>query len=378
MKKIVLFALVFIVQSIDAQTTKVISAYNYLNSGELDKAKTEIDAASLHDQTKESSKTWFYKGEIYYRLALSLNENYNSLDPHAFMVAADSYLRALSIDDRKTWNTKDAGRSLQILENTILNKATHYFNDQDYATSLKYFEKCIEISEYLGVGDELAYFNAGLTSKRLGDSNSAIKYYEKCITLNYQAESCYQFIAFIYQDNQQTEKYIETIDRGLIAFPESIDLLISKINYLLVTHAHEEALSFVERALAVEPNNATLHYVKGTLKMDLERYEEAEKAFKQALEHNNEYFDVYYNLGAFYFNQGVDLNNEAMNEADMDLGNEKAQKADELFKESILYLEKAHELNPTDQSTLLSLKTIYARLGMMDEFKEVNEKLKAL
>ena len=48
----------------------------------------------------------------------------------------------------------------------------------------------------------------------------------------------------------------------------------------------------------------------------------------------------------------------------------------DVFKQALPFLEKAAELNPTDRNTLMSLKQLYARLGMNDKYKEVEQKLK--
>ncbi|MCK5823601.1 MAG: hypothetical protein KAG95_06330, partial [Bacteroidales bacterium] len=61
MKKIV-FVLVFIMSVVylNAQNSKVVSAYNYLKPqyNELGKAKEAIDIASKHEKTKLKAKTW--------------------------------------------------------------------------------------------------------------------------------------------------------------------------------------------------------------------------------------------------------------------------------------------------------------------------------
>ena len=46
------------------------------------------------------------------------------------------------------------------------------------------------------------------------------------------------------------------------------------------------------------------------------------------------------------------------------------------FKKAIPYMEKAHEINPTDKFTLESLKTLYYRLKMLDKHAEIIEKIK--
>src|SRR5687767_5296244 len=48
-----------------AQNSAVTQAAIYLKSGTLDKAKTEIDKAVVHEKTAANAKAWFIKGEVY-------------------------------------------------------------------------------------------------------------------------------------------------------------------------------------------------------------------------------------------------------------------------------------------------------------------------
>ena len=52
------------------------------------------------------------------------------------------------------------------------------------------------------------------------------------------------------------------------------------------------------------------------------------------------------------------------------------EKFDAKFKESMPYLEKAHELNPEDTNTMVSLKQLYARLNETEKYEMINAKLK--
>ena len=51
-----------------AQKAKVVSAYNYLNHNQLDKAKEAIDAAITNEKTMADAKTWFYRGNVYLQI----------------------------------------------------------------------------------------------------------------------------------------------------------------------------------------------------------------------------------------------------------------------------------------------------------------------
>ncbi|MDZ7774162.1 MAG: hypothetical protein U5L09_00425 [Bacteroidales bacterium] len=52
-----------------AQNHKVVSAYNYLRKGQLDKAMEAIEPATEHKKTENDAKTWYYRGNVYLSLA---------------------------------------------------------------------------------------------------------------------------------------------------------------------------------------------------------------------------------------------------------------------------------------------------------------------
>ena len=52
--------------------------------------------------------------------------------------------------------------------------------------------------------------------------------------------------------------------------------------------------------------------------------------------------------------------------------------AEKTFKESLPFFEKAREIRPEEAAVLESLKTLYYRFEMMDQYNEVDAKLKTL
>jgi len=94
---------------------------------------------------------------------------------------------------------------------------------------------------------------------------------------------------------------------------------------------------------------------------------------------NKVYFDAIYNLGALYFNRGVN-NIQAADVLPYGDENYDTLKnlGDDYMKKSLPILEKAYELDPDDYSTLFSLKQIYSRVGNVDKYKEVSERLQNL
>ncbi|MBK6776640.1 MAG: hypothetical protein IPG74_12680 [Flavobacteriales bacterium] len=62
------------------QRPNVVSAYNYLQDGDLAKAAEFIEPAISHETTSQKEKTWRYRGDIYRLIAL--DPQHAALKPH--------------------------------------------------------------------------------------------------------------------------------------------------------------------------------------------------------------------------------------------------------------------------------------------------------
>ena len=100
MKKIAILTVVLMMIGIiaKAQDAKVVSAYNYLGKGKLDKAKESIDIATTHEKTMGDAKTWLYRGNVYIGIYTSILPAYKNLDTNALNIATDAYLKCLELD----------------------------------------------------------------------------------------------------------------------------------------------------------------------------------------------------------------------------------------------------------------------------------------
>ena len=80
---------------------------------------------------------------------------------------------------------------------------------------------------------------------------------------------------------------------------------------------------------------------------------------------------------ALYFNQAVEMVNAANEIPPSE--NKKYQaaieEANKVFEKGLPYLEKAHEIQPEDESTMRSLKDMYIRLSLDDKYNEIKAKL---
>jgi hypothetical protein len=76
-----------------------------------------------------------------------------------------------------------------------------------------------------------------------------------------------------------------------------------------------------------------------------------------------------------YFNKAVELTDEANQIKDNKKYAVAKEKADDKFKESLPYLERAFELNNEDKSLANTLRQLYYRLQMNDKYEELNQKI---
>lgn len=367
-----------------AQNKNVVSAYNYLKYGELDKAKEAIDAASVHEQTSAMSKTWFYRGNIYLAIYSSKDEKFKGLHPNAAAEAYNSYLKAYDYDTKKI-DINELNQAFASLVPPLFSKGVEYYNARKWEDAISTFEKCMNINKKFGHVDTLSLYNAGLASERAGVKDTvfdawdekAVDFYKQCISLNYGGAKVFANLSDVYKKAMKETESMQAIKDGRAKYPNDQDLITAEINYYLNKGLYEEALGNLGLAIQNDPQNATFYFARGSIFDQKKDIEKAEADYKKAIELKGDYFDALYNMGALYFNNGAEIYNQAN-----DLPLKEIQKAEELrakanerFTSALPYLEKAHELNPADRNTMISLKQLYVRTNQTDKYNKINEKL---
>ena len=413
-KSLTLFgATLMIVGSAFAQKAKVVSAYNYNKSFERDKDCRElvkgveaIESAVKDVKTSVWPKTWYYGGNLFFNAALTpecaanfpdameksydyyINcMKYNIEDPAAHSLdltkEADQMKFGMYLGNAETQYTdrsyffKIINEKFPYLANAFVNKGVEEFQAGNYQKAKDYSEKSIETNLFLGRFDSLGMYNAALSAERLEQDEDAIQYYTALTKVKYGGSAIFLYIANIHANNKDTVKQMEAIREGLVVYPNDADLIKEELSYLLVTGKTDDALAKFDKAIETDPENASLYYNRGLIHDQLGNMDKAEPDYQKAFELDPAFFDATYNLGAMYFNQAVQWNNKAnsygLNETAK--YKEAMKTANELFMKAQPSLEKAHEINPADRSTIASLVQIYAMTGAEAKAAEMRKKL---
>ena len=364
-----------------SQKSKVLAAYNYelsytqsLDCKELGRAVEAIEMALTDEQTAEWAKTWFYRGNIYYNVYISQDAACHGLSMDALDFAYESYQNALKYDDKDRYG-KDIEPKISVISNLYLQRGAEYFNVKEYNKALADFERAVEVSKQFEKTDTTALYNAALTAEKVKNYSKAAMYYEGLIDIGHNEPRIYHFMAEANMQLGDTTKALQAIMSGRKVHPRDQDLIIDELNYYLKAGETDRALKNLEEAIAQMPNNAQLHFARGTLLDNSDDFQGAEGAYLKALELQPGYFDANYNLGALYYNRGVEFVDHAatLGENQVKEFKEAEKNSKIYFGKALPYLEKANELDPYDRDTMLSLKNLYSRTGNDEGYKRISE-----
>jgi tetratricopeptide (TPR) repeat protein len=372
MKKLLILMFVMMAGVAIAQPSAVVNGYNALKEGKLDKAKEYFDAAVLHPKTSVKEKTWRYRGDAYYEIMASQNEEYMTLHENPGMVAYDSYQKAAELGSKYG---QEMSKKFPVIQNALLNKGVEDFNGKAYAKAITKFKGSVTIAEHRGLVDTLALFNVALAAERGENYDEAIEYYNKCKAIDYRAGDVCGFIIGLYQKQGKDEEALKEVKACRAAFPDDQNMIIMELNYYLKEGDFEGAKANLDAAIKNDPENHVLHFSVGTVLDNMGKITEAEKSYLGALAIKADYFDANYNLGALYFNDAVQINNKANDELDNKKAKAIQDEASAVFQKAMPYLEKARELKPEDRNTLKSLQSLYARVGETEKYNEVKAAL---
>lgn len=374
------FSIVFIIllmtsSSLATAQKSNLSAYErHIKSDDYSKAKEAIDAAIVHRDTRSNATAWANHGDIYRLLYMRKTEGLQN----PLLTSADSYRKALELDSKARTFFRPVSEEYEQLGNFIFQEAVNKYNERAYTTSARYYEYSEDIAAYYNKIDSLAIFNQGLAYEGAEEYDKAIAAYQRTADLGYSGPRAYSSIVFILQKTEQSERALELLAKARKEYPNDIDLLTSEVNLFLEFGRIEDALGNL--STMIELGNATqvIYYSRAYIYNALGMFDKAEGDYLEALKLDASYFDANYALGAMYYNMGVEKQNEA-NQLDDNEAYAKEKKAsEELIKKGIPYLEKASTAKPEDPSVLFALKQSYAQANMLEKYKEVSDKLKAL
>ncbi|MDX5421073.1 MAG: tetratricopeptide repeat protein [Hymenobacteraceae bacterium] len=375
MKKVLLTAFAAATVSVaSAQNSAVNSAILNHKNGTLDKAQTEIDKAIEHKKTKDKAKTWFYRGVIYQDMIGNpiYGQNTNENTP---MVVLESFDKTVELDGKDGQYGKMVPERKEMLYGQVLNQAVEFHNNQDWDNAIEKYKLASKINPT----DTTAVMYAAYASTAKQDYPQAITFYDQLLDMGHKTEDVYKAKVQLQQATEASDDQImNTLSAALNEHPNSVYLMQEELKYYLKNDRADEAMEKLDKAIAADPQNASLYAVKGNLLERKNDLEGAMQTYKRAIEVDPNNFDAYYNLGVMEYNRGAEVNNKA---AKMDYntyqkkGKALEAQAKKHYETSLPYFEKALEIQPDDQATMQNLVKVYTRLNRKADAERISKKM---
>lgn len=363
-------------------------------------ARTLIKGALDNAETKDDAKTWFVAGTIEdqqfsnERTKQVLGQQPNEPVMYEALGGILPYFeKALELDQVpnekgkvKPRFTKDIKGVLGANHVYYINGGAYYFDQKDYKKAYDFFEQFLKISDMpIFKGEAVAQrdsnfmtvqFYAAVAATQIGDSQAAIAALERAKSMDYKSNEVYQYLCYEYDHAKDSVNLEKTLIEGMSKFPEESYYLLSLINNYIYSNRNEQAIEYLNAAIAKDQNNAQLYDVLGRVyETGLKDFSKAEENFKKALAINPEYLESLSGLGRIYYNQGVNKQGEANMINDAKQYQEELNKAKEFFNSAMPYFEKAHQLKPEEREYMTALRGIYYNLNMGKEFDAIEAEM---
>ena len=385
-KKGIIFAAIFVsAGSLFAQTSNIKKAqtnfqkyYEFKQTGTaklgesfLNTAKEAIDAAVVHDKTKDNAEAWTYYSLIYGNLGV---DNSNA-DDIAKAQEAISKAKQLDTDKKQEENIKNSEYNLYAFN---FNQGVAAWEKQDFPGAYNAFNSALKYMP----GDTTLTYYAGIAAIQNNDlKNGLEKYLALAERKDYsEHKKIVKDIPNLYLTLADTTNALKYAEMASKMYPEDSEIVNQHINYNIALGNTSGIMNDLKAQIAKEPTNKTLYFYLGIAESSLGNNDNAYQAYKKALEIDPNYLDANINAGVSLINgikdelQGIN-NDKTLSNAQY---NAKVEALKEKVKPAEQYFSKVVEAEPNNESGLRGLKSVYDFLQNEEKAKEVQARIEAL
>ena len=390
MKKVMILLVIALTANVMmAQKKDRTDAYMYNKNGQYEKAMVSIEKCVNHEQfagmkPNDQAQAWLYRAAIYQNIIQSGDEALIAKAPNALEVVYESLMNCMKNPDFLEDNKQEIYQRVGSVMTTYYSKGADDYNTGKFVEAAPMFKKAYDIAKSLGSPDANDMLNLAATSAlRAGDYNTALEYFTEVKNNGTETSDIYRHLAACYNGLGNAEQAMAMINAGLEKNPGDANLILEKVNAYLKEGKGAEAVEDLNRLRELDPENAQLLFVLGTIygdenNKDVYDVEKARKYYEDALAINPDYYDAIYNIGVLYTsmaNKYIEQANEitGFSKAEQEQYNSLIEQGNELLRTGLPFLQRAYEAQPSDDVRNV-LRSIYVKLNMMEEVKALDGK----
>ncbi len=340
-----------------AQKSKVIAAYQLIETGEFEEAKTVIEAAKSDDKTLGWPKTWHARGllcQTAYQKGLETKDVKKcQLYDDQLYVAWESYENARKLD--KTGRMDDQLAPLYVLlANKLLKEGEKKYAAEQYAEALKAYEHVMKInsSPIVGVStDTNLVYNTALAAYMSNEWDKAAEYLEQLNGYGYSSNVPH-LLYKAHLGEKDTLAAEQALIDGIHRYDDNEQLVLLLVDLLLKTGEPERAVAVIDTAAKAHPENFIFPYAKGLVFEHTEQYDRAIAAYKEGIDLAPNDPRLYVNIGTCYYNTGVRIQAEARQITSNSKFLKEKAKSEQAFASAAEWLKKARDKDPDNDKAL--------------------------
>ena len=427
MKRILLITSLCMLASFSFAQKKAVKDAKSAMKKDIPEARALIKPALTDPETANDPETWKIAGDIEYEAfdkerTLEMQKEitgkggneeamytglYNMYDPY---IKADE-LGELPNEKGQIKNKvrKDIVKNMIDGHKYFINGGIFYNDKQNYKRAADFFEKYWEmptLSMFQGaeqgafvvdsIFQTIKYY-AVISAIQSQDHPRSIKLLKKITSepyvqnSTYKESDVYELLASEYQQMGDSLAYVNALREGAERFPSNKFFTPNLINEFIRGGKTGEALSYLDQAVANDPNNTCdLMSVKASLYAEQKDYAKAEPAYAAAVAADPNCERALEGLGVLYVLQAQDLKEKASQATNRREQAEMDKQTSELYIKALPYLEKYRELLKAKNAdtyemrpALMKLQNVYYNLSLLNidkakELEEIDSALKAI
>jgi tetratricopeptide (TPR) repeat protein len=190
----------------------------------------------------------------------------------------------------------------------------------------------------------------------------------------------YKNMALILVQNGKVAEAKKAISEARVANPEDKTLILTEANLYLDTKDFDTYKKLITEVLAQSPNDADLVFNLGVISYNAKNLAEAETYYKRAIEIKPDYVNAYLNLAILKLDADKKLFEEIQKLGNSEKDNKRYEvlkkQREVVFTSALPYLEKASELDGSNEEVKGTLLSVYRALEMTEKAKALKAKMK--
>ncbi|GAB4039130.1 tetratricopeptide repeat protein [Spirosoma jeollabukense] len=222
-----------------------------MDSFKKEKEKSDKDIADPKASAKAS--TWMDRAKTYQNIA----GQYIRIDSAAATTAYDAFKKVIELDKDKKGGpgklAKEAEEALkgQAMYGAFMQQGVAKFQAKNYADAMK----AMTVAGEINPKDTLAPLYTAIAAQQIKDNATAKTQLEKYIAGGGKDAAIYGSLAMLYRGDNEIDKALAALDKGIALAPGNKDLANEKINLMLTSNRMDEAITGMKAMVEKDPNN---------------------------------------------------------------------------------------------------------------------------